>query len=79
MCSLILLVSQQLEQVLSLKLLPVCGSHSPNRLPDWPQWERMRLALQRLGVLGCGDTQVGLHLLIGEGEWEGLCEGEKGG
>jgi hypothetical protein len=76
--------TKQLEQGLSLKQLPVCGIHSPDfDYLVWPQWEKNRVALQRLDVTGLGDTQ-GRSLLSqrrrgggwGERLWEG--DWEKG-
>ena len=66
---------QQLEQGLSLNLLPACGSHSPNWAGClvWSQLERMYLSP---AVTCC--AQVCCYMVLGErplhrGEEEGSC------
>jgi hypothetical protein len=49
--------TQQLDQGLSLKLLPICGSCAPVEMPCLVSVERMHLALQGCDVLVVlGDT-----------------------
>lgn len=49
-------VPEQLEQGLSLELLPVCGACYPVEMPCLVSVERMCLALQGLDVSVYGDT-----------------------
>jgi hypothetical protein len=52
-------VPQQLKWGLSLKLLPLCGFHSPNWLALSGLNERICLALQRLDMPGWEDIRGG--------------------